>query len=70
MVSKAVDSSFKNTINMEDEFVRNSKKVSAARLRERCVDTEVIKLINVLRQERGNDLSNGKIDSYQQLSLR
>jgi hypothetical protein len=45
--------------------VRISRKVSAARLRERCVDTEVIKLVNATRQEEGNVVSDGKIGSYQ-----
>ena len=65
VVSKAVDNSFKKTMIMEDEFVRNAKNVSAVRLRARWDDIEVIKSVNILRHERGKLDSDGRIGSYQ-----
>ena len=65
VVSNAEDNSFKKTMIIEEEFVRNAKNVSAVRLRERWDDTEVMKSVNILRQERGNVGSDGKIGSYQ-----
>lgn len=53
---------------IEDEFMRNCKKVSGVRLFERCDAADVIKSDNVIRQLRGNLDSDGKIGSYQYLS--
>lgn len=53
---------------IEDEFVRNCRNASAVRFRETCDDMEVMKCVNILRQERGNVDSEGKIGSYQYLS--
>ena len=63
--SNAEDNSLKKTMIIEEEFVRNAKNVSAVRLRERWDDTEVMKSVNILRQERGNVGLDGKIGSYQ-----
>ena len=49
--SNAEDNSFKKTMIIEEEFVRNAKNVSAVLLRERWDDTEVMKSVNILRQE-------------------
>jgi hypothetical protein len=45
--AKALDSSLKNTINIEDEFVTKSRKVSAGLLRERCAERERMNAVNV-----------------------
>jgi hypothetical protein len=52
---------------MEEELVRKSKKVSAGRFRERCVDTERINAVRVCRQALGNDISEGRMGVYHHL---
>lgn len=50
---------------IDDEFIRNCKKVSAVRLFERCDATDAMKPANVARQLRGNVDSDGNIGPYQ-----
>ncbi len=63
----AADSSFRNTMIIEVEFVRKSRNVSAGRFRERWEDTEMIKLLRVRRQLLGNLSSEGSIGPYHHL---
>lgn len=39
----AAASSFKNTMTIDEELVRNCKNVSSVRFRERCEETDVMK---------------------------
>lgn len=50
---------------IDDELVRNCKKVSSVRFRDKCQETDVMKCVKILRQEVGNFDSDGKSGSYQ-----
>lgn len=63
----AFESSEKNMIMKDEDLVTNSTKVSAGRLRERCVETDIRKAINVWRHELGNSVSAGMIGLYHHL---
>lgn len=52
---------------MDDELVRNCRKVSSVRFLERWDETAVMKCVRVRRQEPGNTDSLGRIGSYQYL---
>lgn len=52
---------------MEEELVRNCRKVSSVRFRDRCHEREVMKPVKILRQELGKLDSDGKSGWYQDL---
>lgn len=54
---------------IEDELVRNCRKVSSVRFLERWDETAVMKWVNVRRHEPGNTDSLGRIGSYQYLHM-
>jgi hypothetical protein len=57
----AVESSFRKTMTIEDEFVRKFKNVSAGRLRYKWFDMERRKATKVCREALGKDISSGMI---------
>jgi hypothetical protein len=65
--ANAAASSFKKTMTMDEELVRNCRKVSSVRFRDRCHETDVMKWVKILRQELGKLGSDGKSGSYQYL---
>ncbi len=64
---RALESSLKYTITMDDEFVTKSRNVSAGLLYERWLHKETMKLVNVWRQTEGNVISDGSIGEYHHL---
>lgn len=50
---------------IEEELVKNSRKVSVVRLRARWDEIDLTKLARIQRQSRGNVVSEGRIGSYQ-----
>ena len=65
--ARAADNSLKNTIMIEEELVTKSRKVSAGRFRERCVEIDRMNAVNVCRLAEGNDSSVGSIGEYHHL---
>ena len=65
---KALESSDMKTTEMEDELVKKSRKASAGRFLLRRLDTEVRKVVSVLRQAMGKNLSEGTIGEYHHLT--
>jgi len=63
----APESSLRNTITIEDAFVKNSKKMSAGRFLERWEEIEIRKLVKVRRQDEEKESSTGNIGSYHHL---
>lgn len=47
--------------------MRNCRKVSSVRFRDRCHETDVMNWVNIRRQEPGKVDSDGKSGSYQYL---
>jgi hypothetical protein len=54
-------------MTIDEELVRNCKKVSSVRFRARCSETDVTKWVKILRHVPGKVDSEGNIGSYQYL---
>jgi hypothetical protein len=67
--ASAVESSVKNTISIDDEFVTKSRNVSAGLFRDRCDEMERMNAVKVWRAAEGNDSSVGSIGEYHHLLI-
>lgn len=52
-------------MTIDEELVRNCKKVSSVRFRDKCTETDVTKCVKILRHVPGKVDSEGNMGSYQ-----
>ena len=65
---KALASSLKKTMTIDEEFVVNSMKVSTGRFRARLVENATMKPMRVRRHVEGNERSAGMMGEYHHLN--
>jgi hypothetical protein len=67
VVVRALENSLRNTMTIEDEFVRKFRNASAGLFRERCDEIFRRNLVKIFRQEVGKEISAGRRGLYHHL---